>query len=78
MTTATMMTMTDSMEEGLAQLWLQLDHIGDSRFQDTIESVSDVFPVPEGSPSAQRTIQQGHDLFLRVHRAYSPRTQRKT
>ena len=77
MTTMTL-TMIDRVEEALAQLWFQMDHIGNSRFQEEIERVSDCFPVPEGSPSARRVIQQAHDLFQRVHSAYTPMVQRRT
>ena len=76
--TTTTLTMVDRMEEALAQLWFQMDHIGNGRFQEEIEKVSDAFPVPEGSIAARRIIQQAHDLFQRVHTAYSPSTQRRT
>ena len=76
--TTTTLTMIDRVEEALAQLWFQMGHIGNSRFQEEIEEVSDWFPVPEGSPSARRIVQQAHDLFQRVQSAYSSRTQRRT
>ena len=73
--TTTTLTMVERVEEALAQLWLQLDHIGNSRFQEEIEEVSHAFPVPEGSPSALRVIRQAHDLFERVHTEYVPEIQ---
>ena len=76
--TTTTLTIVDRVEEALAQLWFQMDHIVNSRFPEEIEEVSDAFPIPEGSPSARRIVQQAHDLFQQVHTAYSPRTQRRT
>lgn len=76
--TTTTLTMVDQVEDALAQLWLQLDHIGNGRYQEEIEKVLDTFPLPEGSVAVGRTIQQAHDLFRRVHNSYSPRTQRRT
>ena len=52
-----------------------MDHIGNSRSQEEIERVSDCFPVPEGSITARRTIQQAHDLIQRVQSAYTPMVQ---
>ncbi len=77
MTTMTM-TMIDRVEEALAKLWLQLDHMGVSRFQEDIEKISDAFPLPEGGLPARRTIQQAHDLFERVRSVYAPRVQVRT
>ena len=76
--TTTTLTMIDRVEDALAQLCFQMDHIGNSRFQEEIERVSDAFPVPEGSPSARRIIQRAHDLFQRVQSAYTPMAQRRT
>ena len=76
--TTTSLSLIDQVEERLAQLWFQMDHIEEPRFQGEIEQMCDAFPVPEGSLSARRIIQQAHDLFQRVHTAYSPQTQRRT
>ena len=76
--TTTTLTMIDRVEEALAQLWLQLDHIGDSRFQEDIERLSDAFPLPEGSLAAKRVTQQTHELFRRVHSVYTERLQRRS
>ena len=55
--TTTTLTMLDRMEEVLAQLWFQLDHIGNSRLQEEIEQVSDAFPVREAAyPPAASSI----------------------
>ena len=76
--TTTTLPMIDRVEDALAQLWFQMDHIGNSRFQEEIERVSDCFPVPEGSVAALRTIRQAHDLIQRVQSAYTPMVQRRT
>ena len=70
--TTTSLSLIDRVEERLAELWLQMDHIGNARFQEAIEQVSHVFPVPENSPSAPRVIQQAHDLFQWIHTEYVP------
>ena len=73
--TTTTDTMLDQVEERLAMLWFQMDRIGNSRFQEEIERVSDVFPVPEDSPFTLRVVRQAHDLFERVHAEYVPEIQ---
>ena len=57
--TTTSLSLIDRVEERLAEVWLQMDHIGNARFQEEIEQVSHAFPVPENSPSALRVIQPG-------------------
>ena len=76
--TTTSLSLIDWVEERLAEVWLQMDHIGNSRFQEEIEQVSHAFPVPEGSPCARRIVQQAHDLFERVHTEYVPEIQSRT
>ena len=76
--TTTTQPLIDRTEEALAMLWFQMGHMGNARFQEEIEEVSDGFPAPEGSPSAHSIIRRAHDLFRRVHGFYSPRTQKRT
>ena len=76
--TTTTQPLIDQVEEALAMLWFHMDHIGNARFQEEIEEVSDAFPEPEGSASARSIVRRAHDLFQRVHAFYSPRTQRRT
>ena len=52
--TTTSLSLIDWVEERLAEVWLQMDHIGNARFQEEIEEVSHAFTVPENSPSALR------------------------
>ena len=73
--TTTSLSLIDRVEERLAELWLQMGHIGNARFQEEIEQVSHAFPIPEGSPSALRVIQQARDLFERVHTECVPEIQ---
>ena len=73
--TTTSLSLIDWVEERLAEVWLQMDHIGNARFQEAIEQVSHAFPVPENSPSALRVIRQAHDLFERVHTECVPEIQ---
>ena len=68
--TTTSLSLIDWVEERLVELWLQMDHIGNARFQEAIEQVSHAFPAAEGSPCALRIIRQAHDLFERVHAEY--------
>ena len=70
--TTTSLSLIDRVEERLAALWLQMDHIGNARFQEEIEQVSHAFPAAEGSPCALRIIRQAHDLFERVHNPVRP------
>ena len=77
MTTTTLL-LIDQIEEALAMLWFQMDHIGNTRFQEEIEEVSDAFPATEDGPSALSIVRRAHDLFQRVHAFYSPRTQKRT
>ena len=73
--TTTSLSLIDRVEERLAELWLQMDHIGNARFQEAIEQVSHAFPAAEGSPCALSIIRQAHDLFERVHTQCVPEIQ---
>ena len=73
--TTTSLSLIDRVEERLAEVWLQMDHIGNARFQEEIEQVSHAFTVPQNSPSALRVIRQAHDLFERVHTECVPEIQ---
>ena len=73
--TTTSLSLIDRVEERLEELWLQMDHIGNARFQEAIEQVSHAFPAAEGLPSALRVIQQAHDLFQWVHAECVPEIQ---
>ncbi len=68
--TAKTQPMTERVEEDLAILWFQMDRLGNSRFQQEIEEVSDLFPVQEDSPEGRRVLERAHDIFRRVRREY--------
>ena len=70
--TTNVQPMIEQVEEDLAILWFQMDRFGNSRFQDEIEKVSDLFPVDEGSPEGCRVLEMAHDLFRRVQAEYPP------
>ncbi len=70
--TTNVQTMTEQVEEDLAILWFQMDRFGNSRFQQEIEEVSDMFPAKEESPEGLRVIEMAHDLFKRVQEEYPP------
>ena len=64
--TTTSLSLIDWVEERLAEVWLQMDHIGNACFQEAIEQVSHAFPVPENSPSALRVIRQAHECVPEI------------
>ncbi len=65
-------TMVDQVEEGLALLWFEMEEAGHAGFQEEIEEVGRLFPVPEGSPFGRRVIERAHDLFERVRAEFAP------
>ena len=71
MTTKTQ-PMIEQVEEDLAILWFQMDRLGNSRFQEEIEDLCDLFPVDENSPEGRRVVETAHDLFKRVQAEYPP------
>ena len=47
-----------------------MDRFGNSRFQEVIEEVIDLFPVKEDSPEGLRVMEMAHELFKRVQAEY--------
>ena len=70
--TTNVQPMIEQVEEDLAILWFQMDRFGNSRFQEEIEEVSDMFPAKEESPEGLRVIEAAHDIFKRVQAEYPP------
>lgn len=68
--TAKTQPMIEQIEENLAILWFQMDRLGNSRLQNEIEDVSDMFPVPEDSQERRWVEATAHHLFNRVHTEY--------
>ena len=67
--TATDQTLMDRVEEGLADLWFQMEERGEAGLQEEIEEVARLFPAPEESPAGRRAIEMAHGLFERAHAA---------
>ena len=64
--TTTSLSLIDWVEERLAEVWLQMDHIGNARFQEAIEQVSGLSGRPTTSssgytPNASRRFRVGSD-----------------
>ena len=61
------MALMDVVEEGLADIWLQMDAEGGCGLQEEIEEVARLFPAPVESAAGRHALRRAHDLFLRAH-----------
>ena len=69
-------SVVDQFEEALASFWCEMYRIGDRRFQEETEEVSDECFDSRRAP-LHEVVRRSHELFERVHAEYTVEIQKR-